>query len=93
MSRSGRKAAPAIHAAKLKTWGCFAAHRDTRPLLQGLRRLSDFYNPIHNPTTADTLQIPLPDTLPVTQPHPGSLPDETPSPFPPAGSCSPRSPA
>jgi len=40
--------------------------RDTRPLLQGTRRLSAFYNPIHNPTTADTLQIPHPDTLPVT---------------------------
>ena len=31
----GRKAAPAIFAAKLKMWGRYAPHRDTRPLLQG----------------------------------------------------------
>ena len=35
MSRKGRKAAPALPVAKLKWWGRFAPHRETRPLLQG----------------------------------------------------------
>ncbi len=35
----GRKAAPTIYIALLKSWGRFAAHRDTRPLLQGARQL------------------------------------------------------
>ena len=40
MSRKGRKAAPAICASLLKSWGRCAPHRDTRPLLQAQRQPS-----------------------------------------------------
>jgi len=41
VSRMGRNAAPAIYVVTQKSWGRYAPHRDTRPLLQGRRSARD----------------------------------------------------